>query len=272
MKGSKTVKKRQEKGLLFQQEHTAGRGVLQRIILPLICVILIALLVVGVYIIVRSGSSEVTNSQLEMTTVNCVKGITFSVPSSWVRDDQPSISQTMLYHNLSDFNAEEVNAISITSSWVEKDFKVSGYVDTFCEALRENSAVASVEQSTFKVGSHTVYQVSIVNNGVFGGYLYFKDGNVIVEILYATQEVDNLPQYEQEANDILTTLKFTGAVTEQDFPKVEESSTVVQDSAIESSVEESSYNVSVAIGDTGKVVEGGVDDLSGNEVDTASAE
>ena len=157
----------------------------------------------------------------DVTTVTNVKGITFKVPANWVISDT-AYSQSILYHNMADYHKDGLNAISITSSWVEKDFDIKGYVDTFCDALRESSTVASAKRENFKINGYTVEAISVVNNGAFGGYCYLMKDNIILEILYGTENPDDLDKYSNDVNDIIATIEFTGDVKKEDFPEPSE--------------------------------------------------
>lgn len=157
----------------------------------------------------------------DVTTVTNVKGIKFKVPANWVISDT-KFSQSILYHSMSDYHKEGINAISITSSWVEKDFDIKGYADTFCDALGESSTVASAKRESYKINGYNIEAVSTVNNGAFGGYCYLMKDNVIIEILYGTENPDDLDKYSDEVNDIIASIEFTGDVKKEDFPEPSE--------------------------------------------------
>lgn len=157
----------------------------------------------------------------DVTTVTNVKGIKFKVPANWVISDT-KFSQSILYHSMSDYHKEGINAISITSSWVEKDFDIKGYADTFCDALSESSTVASAKRESYKINGYNIEAVSTVNNGAFGGYCYLMKDNVIIEILYGTENPDDLDKYSDEVNDIIASIEFTGDVKKEDFPEPSE--------------------------------------------------
>ena len=157
----------------------------------------------------------------DVTTVTNIKGIKFKVPANWVISDT-KFSQSILYHSMSDYHKEGLNAISITSSWVENDFDIKGYVDTFCDALGESSTVASAKRENFKINGYDIEAVSVVNNGAFGGYCYLVKDNVIIEILYGTENPDDLDKYSDEVNDIIASIEFTGDVKKEDFPEPSE--------------------------------------------------
>ena len=157
----------------------------------------------------------------DVTTVTNVKGIKFKVPANWVISDT-AYSQLILYHNMADYHKDGLNAISITSSWVEKDFDIKGYADTFCDALGESSTVASAKRESYKINGYNIEAVSTVNNGAFGGYCYLMKDNVIIEILYGTENPDDLDKYSDEVNDIIASIEFTGDVKKEDFPEPSE--------------------------------------------------
>ena len=218
-----------------------------------LCVLILG--VVGLTLALSSPRSGVSESNVN--TVTSVKGIEFKVPNNWVLDEQGDYSQCTCYHNLSDFNGEGLNAISLTSSWVEKDFDIEGYATTFCDALQQSDSVASAELSSFTVSKYKVFNISMVNNGAFGGYIYLMKGNIIVEILYGTENVDMLEQYEDEVNDIIASMTFTGKAKESDFPEPEESSEAsegdsdVDEDSVESNEDDSEaskFDVSVDMG------------------------
>lgn len=187
---------------------------------------------IGVALLVTSltkGNTETTKETeirgvketIAETVVTNVKGITFKVPANWVLVDT-KYSQSVLYHNLSDYSKEGVNAISITSSWVEKDFDIKGYVDTFYDALGQSSSIASVKRESYKINGYNIEAVSTVNNGAFGGYCYLMKDNVIVEILYGTENPDDLDKYRNDVNNVIASMQFTGGVKKEDFPEPSE--------------------------------------------------
>lgn len=215
----------------------------------------VALIAYGVYLFFPkdTNTDEELNSNVEITygdkNETSVKGIKFNVKKNWVVDKQPTVSQVIIYHDLADYNNDGINAISITSSWVEKDFNISDYAQTFCDALKQSDTVASAELSSFSIGDYQVYNISMVNNGAFGGYAYLMKGNVIVEILYGTQDVDNLDSYRNDVNDIIASMEFTGKAKKEDFPEPSEDESSEESSKVESSKVESSFTAKTDFGD-----------------------
>ena len=194
--------------------------------------LLVLCVLVGVALLVTSltkGNIETTRetevSGLKVTTAETVitniKGIKFSVPANWVIYDT-EYSQSILYHNLSDYSREGINAISVTSSWVEKDLNIKGYADTFYEALNESSSIASAKRESYKINGYNIEAISTVNNGAFGGYCYLMKGNVIVEILYGTENPDDLDRYRNDVNDLIASIEFIDGVKKGDFPEPSE--------------------------------------------------
>ena len=46
--------------------------------------------------------------------------------------------------------------------------------------------------------------------------------NVIVEILYGTENPDDLDRYRNDVNDLIASIEFTGGVKKEDFPEPSE--------------------------------------------------
>lgn len=203
------------------------------ITLLILCITLgIAILITS---LTKSNDDETTiieSSGLKTTTdvteINNVKGIKFKVPANWVISDN-EYSQSILYHNMVDYNKEGLNSISVTSSWVEKDFDIKGYADTFCSALGESSTVASAKRDQFKINGYDIEAISVINNGAFGGYCYLMKDNIIIEILYGTESYDELNKYTQDVNDIIASIEFTGDAKKEDFKEPPEESSQIEE-------------------------------------------
>ena len=208
-------------------------------------------IIVGVALLANSGSDNAESESEGSVSygtrvVKSAKGVEFTVPAEWIIDEQPSVSQAIMFHNLVDYENGNINAISITTSWVDRDFDISGYAKTFGDALSQSSSVASASLASFSIGDKKVYYIKTVNNGAFGGYMYFMKDNIIVEVLFGTQNPDDLETYQQDVNNIIASMKFTGKVKREDFPEPseDESSSV---SKVESSNTSSEGSKSSAI-------------------------
>ena len=236
-----------------ENNGSVGKTVIKWCTIVLAVLTGVALIAYGVYLFFPkdTNTDEELSSNVEITYGNkvetCVKGIKFNVKKNWVVDKQPAASQAILYHNLADYNGDGINAISITSSWVEKNFDISDYAQTFCTALQQSDTIASADLSSFSVGDYQVYNINMVNNGAFGGYAYLMKGNVIVEILYGTQDVDNLDTYRNDVNDIIASMEFTGDAKKEDFPEPSEDESSTESS--KESSKESSFNAKTDFGD-----------------------
>lgn len=181
-----------------------------------------------------NGGVEVSDGVVDVWAkqqiVEDVLGLKFSVPAEWVVEGVRSASQASFFMSLGDYNDTKARSgFSMTSSWAE-GISVKDFADTMYEGLTQSSSVASVTRESFKVNGIAVEQVGVVSNGSFGGYEYFKHGNVIVEFLYLTADNRLLGEYEDAVSRIISSIVWVD-VKESDFPVVD-----VSDSGAESSV------------------------------------
>lgn len=217
-------------------------------------VLLSASIVVGVGLIATNVAQmnesklqeqEDTTNNEQRVNISVVKGVKFSVPSTWVRDEEKQASQVILYYTLKDYKDDNTDAISITSSWVEKDFRMSDFVNTLYTSWANSKTVASCEMNNYSIGDYKIYEISLINDGVYGSFLYFKKDNVAIELLYATEDIDRKDEYINDVQDIIKSMVFTGDVTKDDFPVPEESSETSKEGVSKVESSEPSYHASL---------------------------
>ena len=204
---------------------------MKKVVKSCLAILFLLLFVGGIAVIITAitirPEKETEQSTIEPNAtdvaVDSVVGVSFKIPNNWVLSET-EYSQCTICPSLVDYHNDSINAISITSSWVTDDFNVKDYADTFCDALGESSTVADVGRASYKINGYAIEEITVINNGAFGGYCYLKKGNVIVEILYGTDSPDNVGVYREKVNAILSTMVFKDGVKEDDFPKVPEES------------------------------------------------
>lgn len=182
-----------------------------------------------------NGGVEVSDGVVDVWAkqqiVEDVLGLKFSVPAEWVVEGVRSASQASFFMSLGDYNDTKARSgFSMTSSWAE-GINVKDFADTMYEGLMQSSSVASVTRDSFRVNNIDVEQVGVVSDGSFGGYEYFKHGNVIVEFLYLTADNRLLSEYEDAVSRIISSIDWVD-VKESDFPVVD-----VSDSSSDSSAD-----------------------------------
>lgn len=186
-----------------------------------------------------------TDAQVQ-TVKDTIVGVQFDCPKEWVLERYNDASQVVLFETLAHYNNQDsYYGYSVTSSYVDKDFNLDAFVNDIYSSMNSNDNVASAQLSTIEIGGKKVKQIQTVQDGAFGGIIYLKNDNTIVEVLYCTQDRDDLEHYENNVSKLIQSIKFS-TVKKEDFPEVS-----LNESDTESSVEksESSYDVSVSIGE-----------------------
>lgn len=193
------------------------------------------------------GINHIWNTETQVQTVkDTVVGVQFDCPKEWVLERYDDVSQVVMFETLEHYNNQDsYYGYAVTSSYVDEDFDLDGFASEIYSNMQDQDTIASVQMSKIDIGGKEVWQIQTVEDGAFGGIIYLKNGNTVVEVLYCTQDRDELEHYTNNVSKLIQSMTFS-SVSKDDFPEVS-----IDESSTESSDEnsESSYNVSVAIGE-----------------------
>lgn len=205
----------------------------------LICLIG-GLVVAGVYFSDRiNNQTEVSIESAEQDvwakrqSVDMV-GVAFEVPAEWVVIKDSKDTQCVLYRTLGEYNDTRCyNEIRVCTSWVEKNFDIKDFADSWYLSLKDSASVASTTRDIFTINGVEIQQVGVIDNGVFCGYEYFLRDNVIVEVRYMTSDRDLLSEFENYVSRLISTVTWDTGVKEEDFPlEQEDEGSINSDNAV----------------------------------------